>query len=129
MQSYKTCLYITITSLLLLGSCKKESSSNQGVAGRYRIVYNSGSDTLPQYYILNEDNTFDNLEQSNQQAHTIRHGVYQTDESTIILSITAPYTYLLVKTGDTVKFIGSTTTPESSFPNLVLVKDAAAPSA
>jgi hypothetical protein len=130
MLNFRNLFFIVPVALaLLVAGCKKDSSTTQSVAGRYRLVYNSGSDSLPQYYVFNDDNTVANLEQTNQYAHTVRRGVYQLGESTIILSFNSPYTYLLKIAGDTVKLLGNTLSAESSYPNVILVKDAAAPTA
>src|SRR6476620_7826622 len=123
MLNLRTLFYIAPVAIaLLFAGCKKDSGSSQSISGGYRVVYNSGSDSLPQYYVFNDDNTVASLEQTNRYAHTTHRGVYQLEESTIILSLNTPYTYVWTKSGDTLKLMGNPMSPESSYPNVILVR-------
>jgi len=113
--------------LATVSSCKKETGSSNSVSGKYRMVYRPNSDTLPAYYIFNDDNTFIALLQGNQGGHTVRKGVFQYDGATVTMFDYSANVFLAVKLGDTLKLFRDPSTADNYFSNLILVKDASAP--
>lgn len=128
-KSIHSLLTVSAIALVLLSanSCKKKTDSGS-ITGKYRLVYTPDNDTLPNYYVFNDDNTYAFYQQNNQGIRVIIKGVYQQEEPTVSLFNYGLSVYLKKQNGDTLKLLGSPVLDDANSNNIILVRDASAPS-
>ncbi|HLP51408.1 MAG TPA: hypothetical protein VK154_11020 [Chitinophagales bacterium] len=116
----------TACLLLAIASCKKDNNDVPALTGKYRVVAYPGDDTVPQYYLFNDDKTYTVLSQNNQGVKRVDKGVYTYKDPSLVLS-SYYNAYVVRHSGDTIKLVSNPSAGDDS--HIVLIKDNNAPAA